>query len=129
MRPRRFWECNRIRSVAKKYSAPLGASLVVLSSVFYASYGIWTKLMGNFFQGYTASALRSVLVLLILLPIALYYRQLEPLRLKQNWRYIAGMVMASFFTWGPLYYAILHAGVGVSLAIAYANIVIGSFVF
>lgn len=113
----------------KKYSAPLGASLVVLSSVFYASYGIWTKLMGDFFQGYTASALRSVLVLLILLPIAILYRQLEPLNIKQNWRYIVGMIIASLFTWGPLYYAILHAGVSISLAIAYASIVIGSFIF
>jgi drug/metabolite transporter (DMT)-like permease len=85
--------------------------------------------MGDFFQGYTASALRSVLVLLILLPIAVFYRQLEPVRLKQNWRYIAGMIIASLFTWGPLYYAILHAGVGISLAIAYASIVIGSFFF
>src|ERR1700741_2496517 len=101
----------------KKYTAPLGASLVVLSSFFYATYGIWTKLMGDFFGGYTASALRSVLVLLILLPIALVYRKLEPLNLKQNWRYIAGMLVASLFTWGPLYYAILHAGVGISLAI------------
>jgi S-adenosylmethionine uptake transporter len=112
-----------------KPKAPLGASLIVLSSFFYASYGIWTKLMGDFFQGYTASALRSVLVLLILLPIAIFYRHLEPLKLKRNWRYIAGMLIASLFTWGPLYYAILHAGVGISLAIAYASIVIGSFFF
>jgi drug/metabolite transporter (DMT)-like permease len=115
--------------VKNKPIAPLGASLVVLSSLFYASYGIWTKLMGNFFEGYTASALRSVLVILILLPIALTYHKLEPLRLKQNWRYITGMVIASLFTWGPLYYAILHAGVGISLAIAYASIVMGSFFF
>ncbi|CAN5633562.1 hypothetical protein BH23PAT2_BH23PAT2_05490 [soil metagenome] len=113
----------------KKRSAPVGASLVVISSFFYASYGIWTKLMGDFFEGYTASALRSVLVLLILLPIAVFYRHLESLRIKQNWRYIAGMFIASLFTWGPLYYAILHAGVSISLAIAYASIVIGSFFF
>ena len=84
----------------KPVSAPVGASLVVLSSLFYASYGIWTKLMGNFFQGYTASALRSVLVLLILLPIAIFYRHLEPIKLRQNWRYIVGMTVASLFYMG-----------------------------
>lgn len=113
----------------KKNLAPVGASLVVISSLFYASYGIWTKLMGDFFDGYTASALRSVLVVLVLAPIAIFYRRFEPLRLKQNWKYITGMIIASLFTWGPLYYAILHAGVGISLAIAYASIVIGSFFF
>ncbi len=115
--------------VSKQSKAPLGASLVILSSVFYASYGIWTKLMGNFFGGYTASGLRSVVVLLILVPIAIAYRQLEPVRLKQNGRFLVGMIGASFFTWGPLYYAILHAGVGISLTITYASYVISAFFF
>jgi drug/metabolite transporter (DMT)-like permease len=101
----------------------------VLSSLFYASYGIWTTMMGEFFGGYTASALRSVLVVLILAPIALALRQLEPINIRQNWPYLAGMVASSFFIWGPLYYAILHAGVGVSLAINFASIVLGMFVF
>lgn len=109
--------------------APVGATLVVVSSIFYASYGIWTKLMGDFFDGYTASALRSVLVLLMLLPIAINYRAFEPLKLKKNWRYITGMFVAALFTWGPLYYAVLHAGVGISLSVAYACIVIGMFFF
>lgn len=112
-----------------KSAAPIGASLVVLSSFFYASYGIWTKLMGNFFGGYTASALRSVLVLMILLPIALFYRQLGKIDWQQNWRYFVGMVVASAFVWGPLYFAILEAGVGISLAITYAGIVSGMFIF
>jgi drug/metabolite transporter (DMT)-like permease len=112
-----------------KTAAPVGASLVVLSSFFYASYGIWTKLMGDFFGGYTASALRSVLVLLILVPIALFYRQLGLIDWRQNWRYFAGMVVASAFVWGPLYFAILEAGVAISLAITYAGIVSGMFIF
>ena len=109
--------------------APLGASLVVLSSLFYASYGIWTKLMGNFFGGYTASALRSILVVVILLPIAIGFHSLESLCLKQNWKSIAGMFIGSLFTWGPLYYAIQHAGVGISLTVNYASMVIGLFFF
>jgi drug/metabolite transporter (DMT)-like permease len=115
--------------MSKESKAPIGASLVVLSSVFYASYGIWTKLMGDFFGGYTASALRSVLVLVILVPIGMAYRQLEPIQFRRNRRYLLGMIIASFFTWGPLYYAILHAGVGISLTITYASYVISAFFF
>ncbi len=106
-----------------------GASLIVLSSVFYASYGIWTKLMGDFFDGYMASVLRSILVVVILFPIAIYYRKFEPLQLKKNWQYIGGMIIVSLFIWGPLYFAILHAGIGISLTINYASIVIGMFFF
>lgn len=70
--------------MTKRTKAPLGASLVVVSSVFYASYGIWTKLMGSYFEGYTASALRSVLVLVILVPVAVRFGKFEPLNLKQT---------------------------------------------
>ncbi len=85
--------------------------------------------MGNFFDGYTASALRSILVVIILVLIAALYKKFEPLNLKKNWKYIVGMIFASLFTWGPLYFAILQGGVGVSLTVAYASIVIGMFFF
>lgn len=113
----------------KKTKVPLGANLIIISSFFYASYGIWTVLMGDFFDGFTASALRGIVVLLMLIPIALVLRKLEPLRLKDNWPYILGMFISSLFIWGPLYYAILGAGIGISLAINYASIVIGMFFF
>lgn len=106
-------------------TAPLGASLVVLSSFFYASYGIWTKLMGNFFGGYTASAWRSVVAVALLAPVAAVLGRLEPLRWRATWRQWAGMLVASSFIWGPLYFAILHAGIGLSLTTNYACIVIG----
>ncbi len=115
--------------MSSKPRAPLGASLIVVSSVFYASYGIWTKLMGNFFGGYTSAAFRSVLVLLLLLPIALVFHKLESINWKRNWKYLAAMVFFSLFVWGPLYYSILQAGIGISLTINYACIVIGIFFF
>jgi drug/metabolite transporter (DMT)-like permease len=110
-------------------NAPLGASLIVVSSIFYASYGIWTKLMGDAFGGFAAAALRCILVLLILAAAATIYHRLEPLKVQQNWKYFAGMVIAAGFVWGPLYYAIQTAGVGVSLSLNYASFVIGMFVF
>jgi drug/metabolite transporter (DMT)-like permease len=112
-----------------KNAAPLGASFVVLSSLFYASYGIWTKLTGDFFGGYTASAIRSVLVLLILIPLAMVFSQLAKLHWRRDWRQFAGLTLTSTLVWGPLYYAVLHAGVGISLTINYASIVIGMFFF
>lgn len=113
----------------KSFNAPLGATLIVLSSFFYASYGIWTKLMGDFFGGYTASGLRSILVVLFLLPPALWYRKLEPMQWRKAWKYMLAMIIASTFVWGPLYYAIQHAGVGISLTVNYALLILGMFFF
>lgn len=113
----------------RKLNTPLGASLIVLGSFFYASYGIWTKLIGNFMGGYTAAAWRSVLVIAMLVPIAIFYRKLEAIKFKQVWPYLIGMFLASLLIWGPLYFAILNAGIGLSLTVAYAAIVIGMFFF
>jgi drug/metabolite transporter (DMT)-like permease len=85
--------------------------------------------MGNFFGGYTASAYRSILVLLILVPIAMAYRRLSRVYWRRDLLYLLGLVAGSLLIWGPFYYAILNAGVGVSLAVNYAGIVVGMFVF
>lgn len=85
--------------------------------------------MGDFFGGYTASALRSVIVVALLVPMVSLARQWEPIRWKKNWRYLAGMTVSSLFIWGPLYYAILNAGIGLALTVNYACIVIGVFFF
>ncbi len=115
---------------AQKISrAPVGASLVVFSSVFYASYGVWTTLMGNFFGSFTASALRCGLVLGGLFIIAIARRELQPINWRRDRKWLATMVVSSVFVSAPLYYAILTAGVGISLAIAYIGIVIGMFIF
>ena len=85
--------------------------------------------MGNFFEGYTASALRSILVLIILMPIALVLRKYEPLNLKKNYLYILGLIIVSCFIWGSLYYSILHVGMSLTLTVVYASTVIGMFIF
>jgi drug/metabolite transporter (DMT)-like permease len=112
----------------KKSKAPLGASLVVLSSVFYASYGVWTTLMGNFFGSFTASALRCAIVTVFLYIIALSRKELQKINWRRDYKWFLVMMVSSIFVSGPLYYAILRSGVGVSLGLAYIGIVIGMFI-
>lgn len=109
--------------------APIGASLIVLSSVFYATYGVWTVLMGNFFGSFTASVLRCVLVLGGLVVIAMMRRELQKINWRRDRKWLVIMVLSSIFVSAPLYYAVLEAGIGISLAIAYIGIVIGMFIF
>lgn len=112
-----------------KTKAPLGASLIVLSSAFYASYGIWVTLIGDFLGGYMASAIRAILVLMILVPLAWMGRKFEVIRWRRDWPWFLVMLLTSALVWGPLYYAILHAGVGISLGVNYAALVMGMFFF
>lgn len=103
--------------------------MVVLSSFFYASYGIWTKLMGDFFGSYTASALRCILVLGFLYIIALARHELQKVHWRRDRKWLLMMLASSALVSGPLYYAILNAGVGITMAVGYIGIVIGMFIF
>lgn len=85
--------------------------------------------MGDFFKGNTASAIRSAGMLVILVPLVVLLKQWRPLNWKKNKPYILAMVGAALFLWGPLYYAILKAGIGITLTINYASIIIGMFFF
>lgn len=109
--------------------APLGTNLIVLASFFYGTFGIWATLMGDFFGGYTASGLRAVLVLMIMVPIAAYLRQLSPPDFRRNWRMFAGLILTASVVWGPLYYAFLNAGIGITFGLNYASIMLGLFLF
>ncbi len=113
----------------KRKSAPLGAGLVVLSSVAYGSYGVWATLMGKYFGDFTQGVLRSAVVILILLPIAIYRKQLTRIHWKRDrWLY-GGILLSSLLIAAPFYYAINKIGIGLTNIIYYASIILGAFIF
>jgi len=85
--------------------------------------------MGDFFSSFTASALRCALVLIGLFAIAMLRRELQKIDWRRDYKWLLVMIASSILVSAPLYYAILQAGVGISLAIAYIGIVIGMFIF
>ncbi len=110
-------------------NAALGAGLAVISSILYSSYGIWTKLIGDFFGPFTQGTIRCGLTALFILGIAWVTKQLQPMHWRRDWRWLMYSVLSSVFIASGSYYSILHAGVGISLGVAYIAIVIGMFFF
>lgn len=101
--------------------------MILLSSVLFGSYGVWSKLMGNefgvFFQGWV----RSLIVLAILVPILLLtknYKRIE----KGDWRWILITAGFSLFTQVPLYYAFVHTSIGTATLLFYALFITTSYV-
>lgn len=104
-----------------------GPLFVFASALLFGSYGVWAVLLGSdfgvFFQGYV----RSLLVLLILVPIAFFQKAWLPLR-KEDWRKYAWCCGFGIFTQAPLYYAFQHAGVGISSLMFFSALLITSYV-
>jgi S-adenosylmethionine uptake transporter len=115
--------------VGKKINAPLGASLVVLSSVFYGAYGVWYKLLGDYFGAFTQAALRHAITAAILVGFAICLKKLEHVHWRRDARWFALSAFTAAIIPSAWYYAVLHSGVGVSAVLLYVGLVIGMFFF
>lgn len=109
--------------------APIGAGLVVVSSLVYASYGIWVKLLGDYFGDFTLAVMRGAMVVLMLLPFALLKKQMKPINWRQDKWLLFWLGLSTFFISAPFYYAVKIIGVGLGTGILYAGIIIGTMLF
>ncbi len=103
-----------------------GSLFVFLSALLFGSYGIWAVLLssdfGVFFQGYV----RSLLVLIVLVPIIIIKKSWIPLT-KHDWIKYAWCCGFGIFTQAPLYYAFQNAGVGISSLMFFSALLITSY--
>ncbi|HSW65797.1 MAG TPA: DMT family transporter [Bacillota bacterium] len=118
-----------MRAVRPRSAKAVGASLVVMSSLFYGSYGVWMALMGTAFGVYTQGIFRSLLVVLIVLPVALLRRQWQPIQWRRDRWWLLVSFLTSIGIAGPSYYATQKIGVGLMSAVLYAGIVLAMFFF
>ncbi len=117
----------------KKHTANevfFGSGLIVLSAIFYGSYGIWTRLMGNSFGPYMQAWIRALLVVLIMLPIALFGKQKwERFRWREDKWWFLLSALASLMLAAPLYYAINKIGISLAILMMYAGYLLSMFFF
>lgn len=88
-----------------------GILLIVLASLFFGSYGVWAKLIGDdmgvFFQGWS----RGLIIALALLPYLYFKRLIVPIR-REDWPWMAVFIGFTSLTQAPLFYAFTHMDIG-----------------
>lgn len=85
--------------------------------------------MGSSFGDFSQSAIRSVFVILYLLPFAFYHKSLSKMMWRRDWKWLLTLLVASCFISGPLYYAYNHAGVAITTLFSYTGMLIGYICF
>ena len=88
-----------------------GVTLILISSLLFASYGVWAKLIGDgmdpFYQGWS----RAVLIVLFLTPILYYKRLIVPIK-REHFKLFAIFLTFTAGTQAPLFYAFTHMDIG-----------------
>jgi drug/metabolite transporter (DMT)-like permease len=108
-------------------SAARGYGTILLSSLLYGTYGVWSRLMGDTFQPFYQAWVRSLIIMLLMLPPMLArgsFRRIE----RRDWPQVGIYLGFCVFTQAPLYYAFNHAPIGTVQLIFYSLFIITAYI-
>lgn len=103
-----------------------GTVFILISSVFYASYGIWSRMMGGYFGEFSQAWTRG-LVLLIFVLIYGTYKSIFRKIPMEDWKWFGIIALCGGLNQAPYYYGFQGLGVGTGTVIFYAALLIGGY--
>jgi len=104
-----------------------GYGLILTASLFYGTYGIWSRYMGDSFGPFYQAWVRSLIIIVLMLPLLFATKAFRKIE-RQDWPHVGIFILFCVFTQVPLYYAFNHAPIGTVQLIFYAVFVIASYV-
>jgi drug/metabolite transporter (DMT)-like permease len=104
-----------------------GAIFVIISALFFGSYGIWSKLMGSEFDDFTQAWMRGLIVVLILLPIGYFTKSLKKIAKKDIKWFLIYTVPGSLVF--PFYFlGFRYLDIGTATLLFYSSLTITSYI-
>lgn len=104
-----------------------GLFLLICAAFFYASFGVFSKIIGDAFPTFTQTWTRSVIALLLFIAFCFYKKLFIKIQKEDlKWFFITGTVGA--LSLAPTFYAFVHLNIGTVLFIFYAITVITSYI-
>lgn len=101
--------------------------MILASALCFASYGVWSRMMGHDFGIFYQGWVRSAIILAILFPVALIGKSIKPVR-KAHRKWFLITMIATVFTQAPLYFAFNHLTLGTATFIFYGWFLITTYV-
>lgn len=100
-----------------------GLLLVLLSSFFFGSYGVWSRLIGDSFGDVFQGYVRALFIVLISIPIGLKTQSFKKIR-KNDLGWWSVILACSAFTVAPIFYAFNHMDIGLAILLFYSSMLI-----
>jgi drug/metabolite transporter (DMT)-like permease len=106
----------------------LGYSLILFSALLFGTYGVWSRLMGPSFSPFYQTYVRSIIIMLVMLPFMIKSKSFKKIE-RKDWPQVGIFISFCVFTQVPLYYAFNHAPIGNVQLIFYSVFVITAYLF
>jgi len=102
---------NTKRIVSNMENSKKGFIFILISTLMFGSYGVWSRLLGSSFGNFYQSWTRALFIVVILLPFLLWKKQIVPIH-KKDWGWLALFLVFTSLTQAPIYYAFNHMDIG-----------------
>lgn len=104
----------------------LGTSYILISALFYGSYGVWSRLMVGAFGEFSQAWTRGLFLLLIVLITNWKWKLFRPIQ-QQDWKWFVPIAMAGGLNQAPYYFGFEHLNIGTATLLFYAALVVGGY--
>jgi drug/metabolite transporter (DMT)-like permease len=103
-----------------------GSFYILLSSFFFGTYGVWARLIGTSLDNLFQVWVRSLLILVVIVPITVITKQFKPVK-HRDMPWIVLYTGAGALTVAPIFYAYNIIGIGSATLLFYASLTIISY--
>ena len=104
-----------------------GYTLILLSTIGFASFGVYAVLIGDTYEVFTQAWTRALIISIVLLLVGLVTKQLKPFK-KKDLKWVMIFTAFSLFTVAPIYYSFLNMDIGTATILFYAAYMVMSYV-
>ena len=104
-----------------------GSGLVAISAFFFATYGVWSKLMAGTFGEFNQAIIKAIILLTLLLPIGIklgWYKKIS----RQDWKWFIAIALSGGLNQAPYYFGFMHLTVGTATLLFYTALTLGSYI-
>ena len=104
-----------------------GYVLIFTAAILYGTYGVWSKLMGTDFGPFYQGWVRSLLIILMLVPFMMATKSFVPIK-REDWKALGIFIAFCVCTQAPLYYAFNNAPLGTVQLAFYSLFIITAYI-
>lgn len=104
-----------------------GASLITISAVFFATYGIWSKLMIGTFGEFNQAVIKAIILLSFIAPYAVIRKSFKKIK-KQDFKWFLIIAAVGGLNQAPYYFGFEHLTVGTATLLFYTGLTLGAYI-
>lgn len=103
-----------------------GITYILTSAFFFGTYGIWSRLMADYFGEFSQAWSRGLLLLIFVLIVNLKFRLFRPIA-RGDLKWFLAIALCGGLNQAPYFFGFEHLNIGTATILFYAALVVGGY--